>query len=110
MSTKVLRLTVLFIILALPWLFRIDQADVATLPVSVQRLIYEEPYPVLLKCGGSPHIYLLETGTKRWIQDIPTFEARGYRWNDVEFVSCDDLRSVPDGPPIPPDAGVPPQP
>ena len=101
---------VLVIILALPWLFGIDQAGVANLPVSVQRLIYEEPYPVLLKCGASPHIYLLEDGAKRWIQDIPTFEARGYRWNDVEFVSCADLRSVPDGPPIPPDAGVPPQP
>jgi hypothetical protein len=103
-------LWVLVIILALPWLFGVDQADVANLPVSVQRLIYEEPYPILLKCGASPHIYLLEDGTKRWIQDIPTFEARGYRWNDVEFVTCGDLRAVPDGQPIPPDAGVPPQP
>ena len=39
--------------------------------------------PILLKCTTSPHIYLLEDGQKRWIKDIPTFEAEGYRWSDV---------------------------
>lgn len=100
----------LFVVLALPWLFGIDQGNVANLPDSIQRIVYEEPYPILLKCAGSPHIYLLEDGRKRWIKDIPTFEARGFQWRDVERVSCDALRSIPDGPPIPPDAGPPPQP
>ena len=100
----------LVVILALPWLFGIDQGTVASLPPAIQRIVYEEPWPILLKCASSPHIYLLEDGQKRWIKDIATFEARGYRWGDVEFVSCSDLRSVPDGPPIPPDAGLPPQP
>ena len=68
------------------------------------------PIHVLLKCQGSPHIYALENGQKRWIKDIPTFEAQGYVWEDVKFVSCDYLRSLPDGPPIPEDAGPPPQP
>jgi hypothetical protein len=68
------------------------------------------PIHVLLKCERSPHIYALENGQKRWIKDIPTFEAEGYVWEDVEFVSCDYLRSLPDGPPIPEDAGPPPQP
>lgn len=68
------------------------------------------PIHVLLKCEGSPHIYALENGQRRWIKDIPTFEAEGYVWEDVEFVSCDYLRSLPDGPPIPEDAGPPPQP
>lgn len=68
------------------------------------------PIHVLLKCGGSPHIYALENGQKRWIKDISTFEAEGYVWEDVEFVSCDYLRSLPDGSPIPEDAGPPPQP
>ena len=39
--------------------------------------------PILLKCPTSPHIYLLEGGQKRWVKDIPTFEAEGYRWSDV---------------------------
>ncbi len=68
------------------------------------------PIHILLKCQASPHIYALENGVKRWIKDIPTFLAEGYVWEDVKFVSCDYLRSLPDGPPIPEDAGPPPQP
>jgi hypothetical protein len=99
-----------FVILALPWLFRGDVAQVAGLPARIQQLAYDEPLPILLKCYDSPHIYLLEDGAKRWVKDIATFEAQGYRWNDVNFVACDDLRAVPQGRPIPPDAGAPPEP
>jgi hypothetical protein len=69
-----------------------------------------KPIHVLLKCQGSPHIYALENGRKRWIKDIPTFEAEGYVWEDVKMVDCGYLRRLPDGPPIPEDAGPPPQP
>ena len=99
-----------FGLVALPWLFRGDPARVAGLPARIQQIAYDEPYPVLLKCGTSPHIYLLDNGEKRWIKDIPTFETQGFRWNDVIYVNCDDLAAVPDGVPIPPDAGPPPQP
>ncbi len=68
------------------------------------------PKHVLLKCERSPHIYALEIDKKRWIKDIPTFEAEGFVWEDVKFVPCDYLRSLPDGLPIPADAGPPPQP
>jgi hypothetical protein len=68
------------------------------------------PIHVLLKCQGSPHIYALENGKKRWIKNIPAFEAAGYVWDDVKFVACDYLRRLPDGTPIPEDAGPPPQP
>jgi hypothetical protein len=100
----------LAMILALPWLFGINQGMVEALPLTVQDVIYEHPNPILLKCSGSPHIYLLDRGEKRWIEDIETFNDRGYVWRDVHFVPCDDLRSVPDGAPIPADAGPPPQP
>lgn len=72
---------------------------------------FEEGHPIhlLLKCETSPHIYALEDGQKRWIKDIPTFEAQQYVWEDVRFVSCRHLRNLPDGPPIPEDAGPPPQ-
>ncbi|HRX03409.1 MAG TPA: hypothetical protein P5148_09710, partial [Anaerolineae bacterium] len=100
----------LFGVVALPWLFRGDPAQVAGLPARIQQIAYDEPYPVLLKCGTSPHIYLLDNGEKRWIKDIPTFETQGFRWNDVIYVNCDDLAAVPDGVPIPPEAGPPPQP
>jgi len=100
----------LAVILAVPWLFGINQGQVEEMPPSVQRIIYEEPGPILLKCDGSPHIYLLQRGEKRWIKDIATFTDRGYVWRDVEKLPCDDLRALPDGVPIPRDAGPPPQP
>ncbi|MEZ4641934.1 MAG: hypothetical protein R3E31_04210 [Chloroflexota bacterium] len=68
------------------------------------------PIHLLLKCQASPHIYALENGAKRWIKDIPTFEAQGYVWENVRMTGCDYLRNLPDGPPIPLDAGTPPQP
>ncbi len=68
------------------------------------------PIHVLLKCRTSPHIYRLEQGEKRWIQDIDTFVSEGHVWEDVRFVSCSYLRDLPDGAPIPEDAGTPPQP
>lgn len=98
----------LAMILALPWLFGIDRGQMAGLPPAVQEIVYENSEPILLKCAASPHIYLLEDGQKRWIDTIATFTDRGYRWGDVSFVSCDDLRAIPDGPTIPEGADPPP--
>jgi len=69
-----------------------------------------QPIHVLLKCAASPHIYRLEGERKRWIKDIATFEAEGHVWEDVQFVTCEELRAIPDGPPIPEDAGEAPRP
>ena len=68
------------------------------------------PIHLILKCGDSPHIYALENGKKRWIKDIDTFTAEGYVWDDVQLVTCGYLRQLPDGLPIPEDAGTPPRP
>jgi hypothetical protein len=100
----------LVVILALPWLFGIDQGEVQALPGTVQKIVFDTPPPILLKCSSSPHIYLLERGEKRWIDTIETFNDRGYVWRDVEIIPCGDLRSIPDGVPIPANAGPPPQP
>ena len=100
----------LVVILATPWLFGVERSAVDALPPEVQSIVFENPDPILLKCRTSPPIYLLDDGEKRWIDTIETFTARGYVWRDVKFVSCDALRSIPDGEPIPADAGPPPQP
>jgi hypothetical protein len=68
------------------------------------------PLHVLLKCRASPHIYRMEREEKRWIRDIDTFVNEGHVWEDVRFVSCQYLRSLPDGETIPPGSGPPPQP
>lgn len=100
----------LAVIVAIPWLFGINQGEVEALPRPVQRIVFEEPGPILLRCRESPHIFLLQRGEKRWIEDMETFTERGYVWGDVHTVPCDDLRAVPDGVPVPADAGPPPQP
>jgi hypothetical protein len=97
-------------ILSIPWLFGIDQGQIEALPISVQPIVLEQSPPILLKCYDSPHIYLLEEGEKRWIRDMETFDDRGYVWRDVRLIRCDDLRRIPDGEPIPANAGPPPQP
>lgn len=68
------------------------------------------PLSLLAKCETSPHVYVLEGKSKRWIRDIETFVAEGYAWEDVQIVSCQTLRDLPDGETIPPDSGPPPQP
>ena len=68
------------------------------------------PLSLLAKCETSPHVYVLEGETKRWIRDIDTFVAEEYKWEDVRIVPCKTLRNLPDGETIPPDSGPPPQP
>jgi hypothetical protein len=68
------------------------------------------PIHVLVKCNGSPHIYRVEGEKKRWIVDIEAFEAAGHVWEDVQFVSCAYIRSLPNGETIPPGHGRPPEP
>jgi hypothetical protein len=100
----------LVLILVLPWLFGINQGAVEALPPAVQDIVYEHANPILLKCDGSAHIYLLQKGEKRWVESIAVFNDRGYVWRDVHFVTCDELRAIPAGVPIPASAGTPPQP
>lgn len=68
------------------------------------------PIYLLAKCPGSPHIYRIENGTRRWIVDIATFEAEGYVWGDVRTMDCYTLRSMPEGETIPPGRGPAPEP
>ncbi len=65
---------------------------------------------VLIRCHHQPHIYLLDAGVKRWIENPTEFERAGYVWEEVRYVdSCRSLRDdYPDGVPIPADAGDPP--
>jgi hypothetical protein len=68
------------------------------------------PLYLVAKCPGSPHVYRLENGTKRWIVDIPAFEAEGYRWEDVQTLDCGTLAAMPMGETIPPGRGPAPEP
>ena len=76
-------------------------------PGYLDPVIKGAPIYQVLKCSASPHIYRLEAGHKRWIVDIATFTAEGHLWDDVEFVGCAYLRSLPDGDSLPPGHGIP---
>ncbi len=66
-----------------------------------------QPIRRLIKCANSPTIYALENGQKRWVFDPP---PAGRPWDKAFVISCTALSRLPDGPPIPEDAGLPPQP
>jgi hypothetical protein len=66
-----------------------------------------QPIHRLVKCQGSPYVYALENGLKRWVKDPPA-QNKSKPWDAVRLVSCDHLRNLPDGLPIPEDAGSPP--
>ncbi len=68
------------------------------------------PLYLLAKCPGSPHIYRLENGVKRWIVDIAAFEAAGHVWEDVRTMDCYTLRNMPMGETIPAGQGPAPEP
>jgi hypothetical protein len=71
---------------------------------------FEEGKPIhlLLKCPTSPHVYVLEDGTRHWIEDIHTFQTEGYAWEDIQLRNCEEIDRLPLGVPIPEDAGTPP--
>lgn len=68
-----------------------------------------QPIHRLVKCYSNPTIYALENGQKRWVKDPPSAGAIS-PWDRAITLSCAALRRLPDGLPIPEDAGLPPQP
>jgi hypothetical protein len=75
---------------------------------ALQQFAQGQPIFELMQCPGSPDVYALENGLKRWVKDPPSNPAK--QWDQTETVACDYLRLLPDGAPIPEDAGPPPQP
>ena len=50
--------------------------------------------------GSGAEVYLIEDGKRRWITTAAVFAARGYRWDQVHFVSNMDLEAIPLGDPL----------
>jgi hypothetical protein len=55
----------------------------------------------LIRQSGTQAIYVIEKGIRRLIPDPETFNARGYSWGAVKDISSEEIRSVPEGQPIP---------
>ncbi len=54
----------------------------------------------LLK-GSAPTVYVMSGGRRRAIPDIDTFQALGYRWENVLQIADWHLASIPELPPLP---------
>jgi hypothetical protein len=82
--------------------------------VSLARIMLETSSLIirdgLVLKGSGPEMYILEEDRLRWISSLDAFEHLGLTWENVRFVSCQYLRDLPNGPPIPEDAGPPPEP
>ena len=50
--------------------------------------------------GSGAEVYLIEGGKRRWITTAAVFVGRGYRWDQVHFVSDRDLEAIQLGDPI----------
>jgi surface antigen len=46
-------------------------------------------------------VYVVENGWRRWVPDAETFNARGYRWEDVRVIRPDQIARIPQGQPLP---------
>jgi hypothetical protein len=63
------------------------------------------PIRRLVTCSNSPHIYALENDQKRLVKDPPTGN-KSRTWDEVQLVSCDYLRRLPDRLPVPENPGA----
>lgn len=65
----------------------------------IEQFAQGRPIRHLVVCRGSPTVYTLENGRKRWVKDLPP-AASTKPWDKTVLVSCTLLRHLPDGLPI----------
>ena len=46
-------------------------------------------------------VYVFDGRRRRWVPDLDTFLARGYRWDEVKPLSHWQLAAIPEGYPLP---------
>jgi hypothetical protein len=54
----------------------------------------------LLRAKGTTPIYVIEKGKKRWIPNLETFEAKGFRFAAIKEIEPDQLAKIPSGDPL----------
>lgn len=52
---------------------------------------------LLLHASGQREVFLIKEGKKHWIPDFETFVARGFRMEDIKYVSLKELNQYPTG-------------
>jgi hypothetical protein len=81
-----------------------NRNDIVTVEDSlIEQFGQGQPIHRLVKCQGSPTIYALENGQKRWVK-YPSSAGGANPWDRAITLSCAALRRLPDGLPIPENA------
>src|SRR5215510_12406011 len=55
----------------------------------------------LLAAVGDPAVYVMIGGKRHHVPDPQTFEAEGYDWSNIHWISLEELNNVPLGDPVP---------
>ena len=74
--------------------------QVQTVSDRVMRSLALDSQEGYLVKGSGAEVYLIEGGKRRWVTTAAAFASRGYRWDQVHFVSDMDLEAIPLGAPI----------
>mgnify|MGYP001589732587 FL=1 len=64
------------------------------------------PDGTILK-GSGRALYVIEAGYRRFIACCITFDSKGYDWNNIIFISDQDLNAIPLGVPVTSDETAP---
>src|SRR5215831_8589023 len=59
------------------------------------------PDGTLLAAVGDPAVYVMIGGKRHHVPDPQTFEAEGYDWSNIHWISLEELNNVPLGDPVP---------
>jgi len=63
-------------------------------------VVGKKPSGRLLRAFGDSRVYVIQGSNKQWIANPQVFEARRFRWADVETVETRELEQYPTGEPI----------
>lgn len=50
--------------------------------------------------GKGPHVYVISNSQKRWIMSLEIFDLLGYKWENILYISEEELNSILTGPDI----------
>src|SRR3989344_8857460 len=55
---------------------------------------------VLLRAEGDIKVYLISSGTKKWVSSIEVFNLNNFKWQSVKTVSKKEISTIEEGEPI----------
>jgi glucose/arabinose dehydrogenase len=93
-SSHILAPGLLIASLCVPQLVLAHETSSTTLPTETTPVFVNG---LIVQGYGSPRVYYIQNGQKRWIASEKAFLAQGFRWSDVNMVDSAQLSGYADG-------------